>query len=1346
MTGTGNDAGPEGSGIPSPRMPPARAAAPAKHAEPPQQVEEGTGTGGTGGSGTTAGTSLLKVLRVREFRGLFAAHLLSLLGDRMATVAISVLVYSRSGSLLLTATAYATSLLPWLLGAPFLAALSDRWPRKRVLLVCDALRAALTLLLALPGLPVPVLLLVLTAVAWLGPPFEAARAATLPVLLPAEDDYVAGSSLTMLSNQFSQVLGLAAGGALLSVVTIREALLLDAGTFVLSFLLIATSLKTRPAVADRDQVQGLWRQVAEGAALVFHHRLLRSVLLLAWLMAAITVLPEGLAIAQAAELGAPSWAGGALMAAVPGGAAVGAVVLGRASVRTRQACLLPLSVLAVAALAGSAAITSWQTLWGAWFLVGVGAAVQLPASATFMREVPDAFRARAFGLAQTGLMAGQGLALVTIGALAGEYGVATPLLCVAATSVVGLVLLFRPGSPLRQQSPTGPRHVRERRGLSTVDRWIALVALGAAVAAPATLMLSDTRASPRDLPVWLAAAMFFATGSWVASVRIGRQAHVLGLDDVPRLVGLFFLSPAGLLGARLVGALAALVLVRRQRGRKLVFNLASFSLEVTIALAVFQALVPPSGIGPWVWPAALVATVSADVVSAWTVGVIIGLSERDLQWRRVLVPDRMAMATAVGAATVGMIAVTTLWFAPESALLMLLLVGLGVLALRGYAQLTTEGQQQVLLQEVMRELANLDPSEASLQASMEHLRLLLMVERLECWIAPTDGRAAAFADWSRVQADDCPLPDDPDGRERLRLQLAAYGGEAAPVVDPLEVELQPGPHDSSLLISPPLRTGWRRDAPSRSTAGSHGPPQMATALFGDQSDLDPGEMSALSPQEDGSASNPSLIGVLIATAPLGDNRLWTSGDVELLRTAAELLGQALMRVQHRHELLMHARRDALTDLATLPEFRRQLAGLLEGGGPVIVLLVNLSRLRSVNDVFGRSAGDDMIAAAAERLREVAPEGSVLGRVSGHHFACAVPRLLPSGGSQLARRIRTALEKPLTHGLVAAELGATVGVSVSPAHGRDPEVLLRRAESAGDAAKESPFGVSVFVPDLEQDDARPLRLVSDLRVALQGLDQLSLHYQPKLSLLTGEILGSEALLRWTHPELGPIGPDEFIPLAESTGLISQVTSYTIDQALAQSARWTKQGLPAQVAVNLSARTLLDSDLVNSVSQALRRHRVDPDLLTLEITETSVMAQPLRSIMMLDALNEIGITLSVDDFGTGYSNLSYLRQLPVQEVKLDRTFLSPLRGELPLGQGGLRAQEFLRHAVALVHSLGLYVVVEGVEDEASLLALQALGADCAQGYHICRPQPAEALTAWLRDPPQHLTVLGNSNNEL
>ena len=1255
------------------------------------------------------------VLRHREFGPLFVAHLLSLLGDRLATVAISVLVFDRSGSVLLTAAAYTTSLLPWLLGAPFLAALADRWPRRRVLITCDLLRAGLVLALAVPGQSLAAMLVLLTAVSWLGPPFDAARAATLTVVLPEEPEYVTASALTMLSNQVSQVAGLAGGGLLLAVVSTQQALLVDCATFLLSALLIRVWLTPRPRVVGAEEQLGLWKSVAEGARFTFGDPQLRSLLVLAWLVAAFTVVPEGLAVAAAGRLDAPAAVVGLLIAAVPAGAAIGAVVLSRLGPHARDRSMIPLSAVGMVALMASAAADSWPVLLGWWLVVGFGAAVQLPASARFMRSVPDAFRTRAFGLAMTGLMAGQGLTLLLGGAAAQRFGIPALLAVGGAT---GLVLL----APLVLRWPRLPvvpgdvaPSPRARR-LSPVDAWIAVVTVAAVGAVWLQLVVGERRAAPWDLSPWLLGAAFFATGSYVATVRIGRQAHVFQLDDIPRLLGLVFVSPAALIASHIAGAVFALAGVRRQRGRKLLFNLANFALEVAVALSVFELLDPGGGVGPSVWPAALAATVVADLLSASVVGTVIGLAEGDLRLRHVLTPDRMALGTAVGAATVGMIAATTLWYAPTSGALILVLVVLGMLGLRGFARLAAEGQAQERLQGVLAEMADLEATRASLRGVLESIRSLLAVEALDCWIAPTE-ETSPLTGWFTVQAPDSLLELDEAARDDLAVRALFAAGGRHPSGRALS---DGGAVRPRVIMEPPLSGAWQRRRP-------HGVQRLGVALPGTRTRL-------IAPGPKAPRRTSAAIGTLVASGPIGDGRTFAHADTDLLQTIAGMLTQAVQRVEQRHQLLLSVTEDRLTHLPMLSEFRRTLAPLLAEGTKTVVLMINLGRLRAVNDVFGRDTGDRVIAAAATRTRRLAPAGSVLGRVSGHHFACAFPLPEQESVRHLARNLRRELQQPFAAEGVDAEVGVHIGISVAPEHGDSPDVLLRRAETAADAAKEDPFGVAVFVPDLEQDVARPLRLVRDLRAALETEGQLAMHFQPKQSLLTGDVLGCEALIRWSHPELGSVPPDEFIGLAESTGLITEVTAFTLDEALKHCSRWDRDGLPAAVAVNLSARSLLDDDLVESVMTALDRYGVDPGLLTLEITETNVMAQPKRSVLMLDALSELGVQLSIDDFGTGYSNLTYLRQLPVQEVKLDRTFLSPLRGEAPLGQGGSRSFEFLRHAVALVHSLGLYVVVEGVEDQTTLDALQLLGADSAQGYFICRPIPGEAYATWMAQRAQ------------
>jgi EAL domain-containing protein (putative c-di-GMP-specific phosphodiesterase class I) len=302
-----------------------------------------------------------------------------------------------------------------------------------------------------------------------------------------------------------------------------------------------------------------------------------------------------------------------------------------------------------------------------------------------------------------------------------------------------------------------------------------------------------------------------------------------------------------------------------------------------------------------------------------------------------------------------------------------------------------------------------------------------------------------------------------------------------------------------------------------------------------------------------------------------------------------------------------------------------------------------------------------------------------------------------------------------------EVGGSMGLALAPAHATDPAALLKRADMAMYDAKASTGGLRVYEADPDSDNPRPLMLVSELRTALhQG--RIEVHVQPQARMATGETVSVEALVRWNHPELGSVPPDEFIPVAERSGLIGLVTTRVLDLSLAAVADWRRQGVDLGVAVNLSTRSLHDADLVDEVSRLLRRHGVPASRLTLEVTEGSVMADPARAIALLHQLRALGVRLSVDDFGTGYSSLSYLKSLPVNEVKIDRSFITHL------GEQGADAA-IVRAIVDLGGHLGLEVVAEGVEDQPTWDLLTSIGCDLVQGWHLSRAMPVTDLVPWL-----------------
>ena len=302
-----------------------------------------------------------------------------------------------------------------------------------------------------------------------------------------------------------------------------------------------------------------------------------------------------------------------------------------------------------------------------------------------------------------------------------------------------------------------------------------------------------------------------------------------------------------------------------------------------------------------------------------------------------------------------------------------------------------------------------------------------------------------------------------------------------------------------------------------------------------------------------------------------------------------------------------------------------------------------------------------------------------------------------------------------------DIEASIGLVIYPEHASEPDVLLQRADIAMYVAKDTHAGFVLFDPTQDQHSPRRLALLGELRRAIEQR-QLLLHYQPKVDTHSGQILGVEALVRWQHPTHGLIPPGEFIPLAERTGLIEPLTHFVLDAALHQCRDWRQAGHELSVAVNLSARRLLDLDFPDEVAATLATWEIPARLLVVEITESTIMADPTHAMQILGRLNQMGVQLSIDDFGTGYSSMAYLKNLPVHELKIDRSFVGQMTTDS-------RDAVIVRSTVDLGRNLGLRVVAEGVEDQATWQALAALGCDAVQGYYISRPVPAEDLISWL-----------------
>lgn len=389
--------------------------------------------------------------------------------------------------------------------------------------------------------------------------------------------------------------------------------------------------------------------------------------------------------------------------------------------------------------------------------------------------------------------------------------------------------------------------------------------------------------------------------------------------------------------------------------------------------------------------------------------------------------------------------------------------------------------------------------------------------------------------------------------------------------------------------------------------------------------------------------------------------------------------------------------------------------------PFAFLMLDLDRFKDVNDTLGHHVGDQLLAEVGRRLRDTLREVDTIARLGGDEFAILLMDSDAATAQRIAHKITQTLNSPFDINSLRLYTGASIGIACYPDHGLDVTTLIQRADVAMYVAKRDQSNHALYALDQDNYSVSRLALMADLRQALEN-NELSLHYQPKLDVASGRVIGVEALLRWQHPEYGAIPPEQVVVLAEHTGLIGPLTQWVMEQALATAAGWRQDGLQLTMAVNLSVHNLRDPAFQTRVGECLALHRMPAESLTLEITEHAMMANPAEATRILRALDDMGVMLAVDDYGTGFSSLAYLKQLPVDELKIDKSFVMRMH-ENP------NDEIIVRSTIDLAHNLGLRVVAEGVEHEQAWRKLLALGCDAAQGYHMSRPLPPDDLRDWL-----------------
>jgi len=827
--------------------------------------------------------------------------------------------------------------------------------------------------------------------------------------------------------------------------------------------------------------------------------------------------------------------------------------------------------------------------------------------------------------------------------------------------------------PLRARAMSRPT-------LGVLGLMALLLALAAVTGLP---VLGEPAFLPRPtLPWWALTCAYLVAESFVLHLQIRREAHTLALSEIPLVLGLFFAAPLHLLVGRLVASVVLCAVVRRSRPMKTAFNVAVGLMEVSVAVAVFAAMTAGAETaGPLSWLAAYAGALLGDLVSAVAIGCVIALHEGGAHLRTVVVANLIQPAPVI-AVTTALIAVTTLSASLDNAALLVVFGALLLVSFRSYASLAERHLNLERLYRFSQAVSNAPEIDDVMRNVLGEAKDLLNAERASAAFLASDGSLLA-----RVRL---------DAGDLLSRSEEPLNADDRWVVDRV-----------ASTGTPLLMAGNTREPAARRWLAAYGMREAVVVPL---------------------VGGGGTVGLLVVADRLGDIRTFDADDVLMLETVANHAGVALRNGELIDRLRHDSLHDALTGLPNRASLQHGLATALEevadGRSPgAAVMILDLDEFKAVNDTLGHHQGDALLVEIGARLTDVVGAAGTVSRLGGDEFAVLLPSVAgEEQAMRVGRRLLRALEQPVALDGLEVEVGGSVGIAMAPAHANEPAALLKCADLAMyDGKSISARGLRMFQPDLHASSPRRLTLVSELRGALQD-GQIQVHVQPQADLRSGRVVGVEALVRWQHPELGWVPPDEFVPVAERSGLIGLLTTRVLDASLAACAQWRAAGRDLGVAVNLSARSLQDADLVEEVTRILRRHDVPADRLTLEVTEGSVMADPARAVALLHQLRDLGVRLSVDDFGTGYSSLSYLQRLPVQEVKIDRSFVAALSGQS-------ENVAIVRAIVDLGRHLGLDVVAEGVEEDATWQLLASMNCDLVQGWHLARPMPTGELLGWL-----------------
>jgi diguanylate cyclase (GGDEF)-like protein len=747
-----------------------------------------------------------------------------------------------------------------------------------------------------------------------------------------------------------------------------------------------------------------------------------------------------------------------------------------------------------------------------------------------------------------------------------------------------------------------------------------------------------------------------------------RESVGFSLSEIPLIFALVFLNPVVALAVRVIGSLTTIILVRRPPFHKVALNIGVFALETALAFVVFLGIVDLGGDTDTVLVLAAIAVATlSSAITAVLVGIAIAWFGGGF-WQRLAAEFSVAWWLFLVNATLGAMVLGLALISPLLAIVAMVPVGLLWYVIKAFGAVDQR----------LRDLDDVHGFTGRVGQSLDPEEIIAAAVSRTADVLRSDGAAVVVF-------------DDINGP-----LLRTHGSVGV------------------RLPSVANEAGWRRyvEAPLA---------QLVAGASLDSLRTNGASLDQIIVAPVGDDSGP--MGLLVVSGRNGVGHPFNGADVLRTQNLAEQLAASLRRGLLHQRIEREAREDALTGLPNRVSFEKSVieaASRRRGDGQLFVIMLDLDRFKEVNDTLGHHAGDELLRVVGQRLSALLEPDDVLARLASDEFAIVGERAGHDEMLELAWACVGDVGRPVTLDGLEIVVTASAGLAVVEADAEEGEAL-RFADIAMFNAKTQRLGVEIYRDEIDRRTPARLSMLGDLSAAIENGD-LHVHLQPKLDLSSGTVVGAEALVRWTHAVRGAVPPAQFVRVAEDTGLIKQLTDLMLHRGIGHLREIHDRGYHLGLAVNLSTHDLLDIRLATRVQEHLDAAGVDPAMLTLEITESSLLIDAPRARATINELHEVGVRLSIDDFGTGYSSLSYLRRLPVSELKIDQSFVA----NVLLDE---QDEVIVRSTIDLGHNLGLVVVAEGVENNEVLERLSAFGCDIAQGYCISRPLPPQHLLSWL-----------------